>query len=108
MRVARPAIPEGELLHCPAVAVWVTEEDERSPWKHLHVGDVDPAPRELRSGRLDVVDHELKAADRAGSLVGQAGAERDRARRSRRVSCTNRSSSLTVWSWSRWKPARSA
>ena len=45
--VARWAIPEGELLHCPTVAVGVTEEDERSPRKHLDVGHVDPALGEL-------------------------------------------------------------
>jgi hypothetical protein len=49
-----------------------------------HLADGDAVAGELRAGRLDVVDDEVGAADRAGGGVGDAGAEVDRRRRPRR------------------------
>src|SRR5215469_3231038 len=82
-----PALPSprlaagGYLLHGPAVAVRVGEEDERPPGKlldfaHLH------APRgQLVAGLADVGDHQLQALDRAGRRVHEPPAHGDRAGR---------------------------
>ena len=70
-----------QLLHAPRVAVGVAEEDERSPREHLHVAHLDPALGEMGSRLFDVVDDDLQACDRAGSGIGEPGADRDRARR---------------------------
>src|SRR6202020_1823012 len=45
---------------------------------------LDAAAAELLVRAVDVIDDELKADDRAGSGVGDAGSEGDRARRARR------------------------
>jgi len=39
-----------DLLHGPAVAVRIAEEDERAPGKILDVADLDPAPYQLVAG----------------------------------------------------------
>jgi AMP-binding enzyme len=72
-------IKSADLLHCPAVAVGVGEEEEAAPGEVLDVADLDAAGEQLLAGAVDVADHELQALERAGChLVGAAG-EGDRA-----------------------------
>src|SRR5436190_12848573 len=73
-----------DLLHRPAVAVGIAEEDEPAPREVLHLGDLDPALDEVRMRRLDVRDDELHALHGPGLGVGDPRAERDRAARSGR------------------------
>jgi dihydrofolate reductase len=65
-----------DLLHGPAVAVRVAEEDEADVVEriglrgevlahHLDLADLHPSPSELGMGRPDVRDHELQALERA-------------------------------------------
>ena len=78
------------LLHGPAVAVRVVEEDERVPVTARAVGPaglthvthrryVHPTRGELGTGRLDVADDELKALQRSRFHLCQADPERHRA-----------------------------
>jgi hypothetical protein len=50
----------GDLLDGPAVAVRVGEGHESTPREVVDLGDLQPSPRELVPGCLDVVDDELK------------------------------------------------
>src|SRR5581483_3337751 len=86
----------GKLLQRPAVPVGVGEEDELPPGVLLDATRLDPASRELgvRCGGVRYDDLRPRGADRR---IGETGG----------VSCTKRSSGLTVWSWSRLNPTRS-
>src|SRR5712691_4174330 len=66
-------VASGHLLHGPAVAVRVVEEDERAPVKLLDLTDVDPASDELRTRRVYVRDHQLQALDGARRHVPEPG-----------------------------------
>ena len=96
------------LLHAPGVAVGVAEEDEGAPREDLDLARVDAAAHEFGLGDLDVVDDELEAGDRTGAdSVRPVPIEIEHAEPGG-VSCTNRRSSVTSWSWSRVKPTWSA
>src|SRR5687768_3000111 len=73
-----------ELLHGPAVAVRVREEDERAPVEVLDLADLDTAPGELGVRRFDVVDDQLQSLGGPGLRVAtESGADRDRGWRAR-------------------------
>jgi hypothetical protein len=55
----RSSAPVGQLLHGPAVAVRILEEEERSPREHFHVTHVDPSLDELGARRAYVRHHHL-------------------------------------------------
>src|SRR4051812_18606289 len=78
------SVPRWDLLHRPAVAVRVAEEDEPSPREVLDVADLHPAAGELRSRGLNVVDDELQALRGARRRVDEALPDRDRAGRAGR------------------------
>jgi len=69
-----------DLLHGPAVAVWVAEVDEAAPGEVLDLGDVDAPRGELLAGGGDLLDDELQRLQRAGLGLGQSLPDRDRAR----------------------------
>jgi len=71
--------PRRKLLHGPAVAVRIGEEDEGAPRELLHVADLDASTGELGVGGLDVRDDHLHSLHRAGRSVADALAERNRA-----------------------------
>ncbi len=90
-----------DLLHGPAVAVRVAEEDEAAPGEVLHLAHLDPASRQLRVRGLDVRRRPAAVpATEPGSVsmtpLPIAIEQSDPGG----VSCTKRISSLTVWSWS--------
>src|SRR2546425_3593181 len=68
----------GKLLHGPAVAIGIFEEDERPPGFHLDVADVDPALGELGTGGVDVRHHQLQALDGARLRVEKPEPQGDR------------------------------
>src|SRR5438309_11550703 len=70
--VTQPLIAGGQLLHGPAVSVRIAEEDERAPVEFLDVAHLDPAPEELRTGAVDVRDHDLEAPDRPGTCTSSS------------------------------------
>src|SRR3954470_3975417 len=67
------------LLHRPAVAVGVAEEDEPAPVEVLHIADLDTAPGQLLARRFRIVHAELEALDGPRPHLAQPGADRDRA-----------------------------
>src|SRR5204862_843187 len=79
-RAARALVAHGELLHRPAVAVGVAEEDERPPGEVLDLAHLDPARDELGARSVDVRHDQLQALHRPGRDAHDAVAEGDRAR----------------------------
>src|SRR5680860_289384 len=55
----------GDLLDGPSVAVGIAEEQESAPREVLDVRDLDPSRREIVTGSLDVIHHELKPLEGA-------------------------------------------
>ena len=55
-----------QLLHGPAVAIGIAKEHKRSPRLHVNVADIDPPSGELRSGLMDVADHDLEVIQCTG------------------------------------------
>ena len=70
-----------DLLHGPAVAVGVAEEEEAAPREVLDVAGLGAAGAELGPRRLDVVDDELQAVREPGSVSTTPGPDGDGARR---------------------------
>jgi len=95
-----------DLLHGPAVAVGVAEEDERSQGKSWTSLASTPRPRARHAPRRRRAP-QVQALHRSGTDA-RCPPHGDRARRAGRVSCTKRMSSLTRWSWSAMKPTWSA
>ena len=58
-------IASGNLLHGPAIAVRIAEEDERAPVELLHLADIRPSLGELRTRCVYVRDDQLHTLDRA-------------------------------------------
>src|SRR5262245_59244687 len=67
----------GELLHRPAVAVWILEEHERSPGKMLHFTDLHATRGQLRMRGGDIGNHHLHAPHRARERFGDAFPDSD-------------------------------
>src|SRR5918997_7200861 len=98
LATASHLIAGGYLLHGPAVAVRVGEEDEPDVVQvlplsgrarsrgadHLDLADLHPALDKPDTSRADVIDHQLQALERAGGHVHDALSYYDRATRPRR------------------------
>src|SRR5947209_3639124 len=76
--------PGRDLLKRPAVAVGVEEEDEVAPWELVHVDGLDPEPAQIAPGLGGAGHDEVGSREAAWLRFGDAGADRDRARRSGR------------------------
>ncbi len=93
------------LLHGPSVAVRVAEEDEPAPRVFPDFADLYAPLNELGTRRVDLGHDELQALHRSRGFVEIPFPYAIEQADPGGVSCTNRSSSLTRWSWSALKPA---
>src|SRR5918997_30422 len=98
LATASHLIAGGYLLHGPAVAVRVAEEDEPDVVQvlplsgrarsrgadHLDLADLHPPLDQPGPRRVDVIDHQLQALERAGGHIYETFAYYDRATRPRR------------------------
>src|SRR5207253_10075452 len=67
-----------KLLHGPAVAGRVAEEDERAPGELLNLTDRRPASGKLRARGLRVGDHQLESLDGARPHAAEPRAQGNR------------------------------
>src|SRR5690349_7190467 len=59
------------ILHCPAVAIRVVEEDEPAPGEVLYLVDLHAALEQLRACSVDIGNHDLHPLYGAWRCIGE-------------------------------------
>ena len=112
-RRARPAYVSGlvlagplrQLLQRPPVPVGVAEPHEPAPRLVVDTICGDATPGEIGQGVVGGGDHRLDGLQRTGLHLREAATEAIEQADPGGVTCTKRTSSLTVWSWSTGQPS---